>query len=535
MSIGTWVDQGIVISNATGHSPFVPNVIYEGNAQILSGTVFKMWYSGLSTAHTYYAESTDGLAWTQYASNPVISGQCFTKIFKNGSIYYAFTSTGSFPPTNINVYTSTDGLAWTLQKANALTAGGSGAWDHAVLCQMQVLDIVGGTWYAYYSGSASSTNALQNYPAGLATSTDGVNWTKSASNPVITTGGIQTDFTFQKIGTAYYGWSQVRLADIPGADLAFPSDISRFSATSPTGPWTALGTPTIYRTLTGEGVGITLGQVADPCLVAANGNLYMYYTADVNGTLGSNFTLNCAIATGLTVTQLVQTYEGVQNVPIPDGLSLQLNTLQSDNFTRANANPIGGSWSPLVTGHTAQILSNKVTSSTAGTPGDSYFNAQTWPNDQWSQITLGTIGSTSFAGIYVRMGTSGVQQGYAFVITGGTGSSTGWNLQKFVSGTFTSLSTGTIGPVASGDKLTLAVVGTQLSAYWNGVLVVVQTDSALTSGSAGFEVDALTSTANAAITAWQGGSIVSAPAIPLIVGQSNSVQHFGYGYGFAQL
>lgn len=514
-TIGTWVDQGTIISNATGHNPLVPNVLFEANAQILSGTVFKMWYTALSApVGIYYAESTDGLTWSQFASNPVIANHIEAKIFKNGSTYFLYA--GNFPtPTQIDVYTSTDGINWTLQKSAALVVGTAGAWDSAVLTQLQVLDIVGGVWYGYYAGSATTSPTLQHYPAGLATSTDGINWTKSPSNPIIT-GNIQTDFTFAKISGVYYGWSQITLADVPSPDLAFPSDVSRFSALNPAGPWTQFSTPTLYRTLAAQGVGITNGQLADPSLVSDGTNLWMYYSADTNGVTGTARTIGVAKAASTTLAQLVLTSEGVQNVPIPDGLNLQLLSLASDNFTRANANPIGGNWSPLVAGSTAQLLSNAVTSHTAGTPGDSFWNALTWPADQWSTITLGTIVNGSFAGAYVRMSTGGVQTGYRLVLSGGTGSaSSTLTLQKVVAGAFTQLGIVTQ-EVNVGDTLTVCVIGTEVSAYWNQVLLFVAVDAVIATGASGFEVDAVTSVNNVKITGWSGGTFQAAPPIPPI-------------------
>src|SRR5579859_6671622 len=132
--IGTWVNQGTIISSAVGGQPLVPNVIFESGAKILSGTVFKMWYSSLSNGGINYAESPDGVTWTQFASNPVIAAAGFGKIFKNGSTYYAYVgNSGGALPTAVNVYTSTDGVTWTLAKSNALVVGGVGTWDSATV------------------------------------------------------------------------------------------------------------------------------------------------------------------------------------------------------------------------------------------------------------------------------------------------------------------------------------------------------------------------------------------------------------------
>jgi hypothetical protein len=305
----TWTNEGTVISLG---GAWQPNVIYEGNAKILSGNVFKMWYSSFVTGNVYYAESTDGLSWTQYSGNPILTGVSYIKVYKYGGTYYLYGSPDSGnqgPSTQINAYTSSDGLTFALAKSSALTTSGS-SWNSQWVAQLCVVDVVSGTWYGYYTGSNSATQ----YTMGLATSADGINWTPGGSNPVIIYGG-PSNFSFIKIGSTYYGWSQVTLP-IYGVTQA-PNDIMRFSATNPSGPWTPLGTPTYYRTLISEGGGNLTGQVSDPCISAANGNVYMWYSADSTAWNPTNSVINAAIAYGMTVAQLVQTKEGIVGSPIP--------------------------------------------------------------------------------------------------------------------------------------------------------------------------------------------------------------------------
>jgi len=69
-----------------------------------------------------------------------------------------------------------------------LTKGGGSSWDqdHA---RMASVVYAGGTWYLYYSGINGST-----IQCGLATSADGLTFTKHASNPILTpTGQGRTD------------------------------------------------------------------------------------------------------------------------------------------------------------------------------------------------------------------------------------------------------------------------------------------------------------------------------------------------------
>ena len=95
MNIGVSTEWSVVVAPVSGDTPGQPNVLYEGGAKILSGTVFKMWFGTLNGM--CYAESTDGISWTRYSSNPVAvpAGSAsagwtgYPKIFKNNGTYYA--------------------------------------------------------------------------------------------------------------------------------------------------------------------------------------------------------------------------------------------------------------------------------------------------------------------------------------------------------------------------------------------------------------------------------------------------------------
>src|SRR5579859_1786783 len=70
---GVWQKQGVIIpaiaADLATSGPGTSNnsqILFEGNAQILSGTVYKMLFSGGSSI--YYAESLDGRRWTRSAS-----------------------------------------------------------------------------------------------------------------------------------------------------------------------------------------------------------------------------------------------------------------------------------------------------------------------------------------------------------------------------------------------------------------------------------------------------------------------------------
>ena len=77
----------------------------------------------------------------------------------------------------IGYATSTDGLSWTKVGAGALP-GPVGSWDKSYIHHPCVIKTAG-TYYMYYAGHAA--NDTHNN-IGLATSKDGVSWTKSGDS-----------------------------------------------------------------------------------------------------------------------------------------------------------------------------------------------------------------------------------------------------------------------------------------------------------------------------------------------------------------
>lgn len=511
--IGVWQRLGVLPSFQLGQ----PWVIYEGNAQIIStsGSVFKLWASGYGSG-LYYFESTDAITWYGYASNPVISGQGWARVYHIGSTYYCYSGLSTYPPTGgVNVYTSSDGLSWSLAKSSAIPFGNSGTWDAGAAMQMAIAGESGGTYYAYYAGYGGSSVG---WACGLATSTDLINWTKSPSNPIITN-GYPSAPTFASVGSEIYFWSQVV---IPGYTEALvnaePSDIGRYVSSSLTGPWTWQngGAPSIYRVTTEEGPGGYIspniaGQIADPCIVEANGNLYMFATASYNG--ATAYEVATYIAPNMTLAQLVAGGEGLLDIPIPTALSTQLPTTASDGF----ASSLSSQWAQLSTASgfcAAQWLSaNEIGAVTTGADADTWNKSVTWYPNQWAQVTVKACTGSS-VGVSLRQNMSGQATAYRFYWTGTAGTSGTFYIDLVNSGVVTHLVSGST-TVNLGDTLTGVVIANNLTFYQNGLLLaaVVQ-DSTIASGAAGFTVNAASSTANAAIGSFVGGSFLTIPPTP---------------------
>ena len=512
LSNNIWNARGVVVSAAQAGNP---TVMYEAGAQILSpnadGKIFKMWH-GFNGVN--YRESSDGLTWS--AATLLLSGAValYPRIYKNGSTYYAYVTTGN--PQHIDVYTSSDGITFTLAQASAIVQ--SQYWENTGVVQLNITTIDGGgTWYGYYTGWTGGTEPFTTFYMGLATSTDGIHWTKNALNPIITTN--TSNFTWQQVSGNFYGWSS---SYEPGnhrvSGTGFVnSPMSRWVASSPGGPWIRTPASTYYLTTAAELATEVDSSPVDPCILEANVNgvvgTYLYYTVTNSGTASG---IGCA-TTSLTLAQLVATQEGVQNSPVVwPGLTASPNFFQlaSDVFSGGDANPIAGNWTQLSAAAgfgTAQIVSHLVEPSTVNTDGTSFYNAVSFPNDQWSSVTISACAATSKVGVAVRQNTSGTLTAYRLYWSGALGGSGTWTLQRYLNGSAVSLDTGTI-TVNAGDVLTLAVVGTNLYAYYNGFIFATASNSAIASGAAGFVVFDSSAVANAQISSWSGGNANVQPA-----------------------
>lgn len=168
-----------------------PAVIYDSVAQ-----TYRMWYTADSEGRyvVFYATSADGLHWTKYSGNPVLKpgtgnewdgvhARCSAVVF-DGEIYrmYYFGS-GVNSREQIGLATSSDGIHWEKYPHNpVLQPSASGAWDDVLVYHPEVY-FDGETFYMWYAGYNGVT-----VRGGLATSADGVQWSKHPNNPVLKLG-----------------------------------------------------------------------------------------------------------------------------------------------------------------------------------------------------------------------------------------------------------------------------------------------------------------------------------------------------------
>lgn len=255
---GTWIKQGSnpVLTDSQGINE--PNVIYEGNPQILTGqtNVYKMWYRvGWDVGNINYAESTDGLTWTKYSSNPVISGgkEYCPHIFKYNGMYYCYVhhalTLGVFD-SGFSRLISNNGINWAVDAPHCLTTGSG--WENYNLGNPFVW-VEDGQWKMIYEAMGTQWNL------GYATSSDGKTWTKYSGNPVLIDGGGPYVI---KVGNTYYMWYHAG---------QLPTDIYLATSTNLI-TWTKLGL-VLRRTLPWEA-----SQVADPTILVVGTEVWMWYT-----------------------------------------------------------------------------------------------------------------------------------------------------------------------------------------------------------------------------------------------------------------
>jgi len=180
---GTWDDAHVYMSS-----------------MIKDGSTYKMWYVGHDGTNTRigYATSNNGTSWTKYASNPVLNlgaggtwdntNLQYLTVIKDESTYKMWYSGHDGTKWRIGYATSSDGISWTKHASNpVLNIGAGGTWDDLHAYLSSVLKDSDGTYKMWYSGHDSS-----NVRFGYASSNDGINWTKYASNPVLDLGAEGT-------------------------------------------------------------------------------------------------------------------------------------------------------------------------------------------------------------------------------------------------------------------------------------------------------------------------------------------------------
>ena len=323
--VGTVLPAGFTADQS---NLYEPSVIHESGCVVLTSPCFKAWFTaGWGTTNINYAESLDGVNWTRYLSAGVpvnvVAGHARSSVFKKGSTYYMYAT--PLPAQNqIDQYTSSDGVTWTLAHAAVLTLGAGGHWDDTHFANTFVWVESGPAWNMIYEANHGG-----NWSLGLATSTDGITWAKSGSNPILS--NVSAPFVYPRTpGSLYYLWVNSGF---------LPSDIWLYSSTNLT-TWTkVLPWPALWRTFSDEGPLGLVGQVADPFLVEVDGQTYFYYTATVDGSQQSGaFHLKLAVSNTGLANAVVSDPSSLLNGPRDQSVHYNLT---GTNFPCSTANTVG--------------------------------------------------------------------------------------------------------------------------------------------------------------------------------------------------
>lgn len=188
---------------------------------IFDGTTYHMWYDGVdgNNRRIGYATSSDGIAWTKYAANPILDlgpsgtwddeGVHQPSIIFDGTTYHLWYTGDDGSNSRIGYATSPDRVTWTKVAGNpVMDLGAPGNWDEVAVGGPSVISD-GTSYQMWYGGIDASTTGRTGY----ATSPDGVTWTKFAGNPVMDVGGSGTwDESFAHVrgvifdGNTYHMW-----------------------------------------------------------------------------------------------------------------------------------------------------------------------------------------------------------------------------------------------------------------------------------------------------------------------------------------
>jgi len=189
---------------------------------VYNESVYHMWYTGNNTSGVNrlgYATSPDKIVWTKYANNPVMdvgppgtwddAGILFGDIIFTDSIYQLWYTGWDSTNLRIGYATSPDGINWIKYAGNpVLKLGEAGSWDSAGVTQPTIV-CHDSTYHMWYTGGKEMIPGIPflniSFP-GYATSSDGINWTKYAGNPISNDPSVVSSGDAYCDGSTYHMW-----------------------------------------------------------------------------------------------------------------------------------------------------------------------------------------------------------------------------------------------------------------------------------------------------------------------------------------
>jgi predicted GH43/DUF377 family glycosyl hydrolase len=259
-----------------------PTVMYDSTEG-----VFRMWFISQPYGGTGFFVSTalspDGQEWFLSFENPVmrtslsgfdVQSLQSPKVLRDGDEYKMYyTGFDNVGITRIGLATSIDGVTWQKYSGNPILAPDSAGWDSRLIGWSDVLK-KDSTYYIWYNGDSLGGSHWSGI--GLATSSDGVHWTKHPGNPVFQGGGTGWDGFEVATPTVVFKDS---LFYMVYQGLATPGPYSfGWAYSSDAIHWVRGGlSPIIVKTDSWENVTIGTSDV-----VSLGGKFYMWYSG-LNG------------------------------------------------------------------------------------------------------------------------------------------------------------------------------------------------------------------------------------------------------------
>ncbi|HSP88120.1 MAG TPA: hypothetical protein VLN45_08295 [Ignavibacteriaceae bacterium] len=177
----------------TSQNSYYDNYGVSQPAMIRDGNLFKMWYlgdGGSAKGYVLYAESEDGIDWTHPHSGPVLFPGSQSNwdswavhpgsVIKEDGIYKMYYTgwANTYGHWQVGLATSTDGINWVKNPSPVLTGNSNNEYQVVATSVIKIEN----TYYMYYNAG----HYQQSWTINLATSVDGINWTKHSGNPILT-------------------------------------------------------------------------------------------------------------------------------------------------------------------------------------------------------------------------------------------------------------------------------------------------------------------------------------------------------------
>ena len=282
-SLWKWRANPVVSKGTSG--AWDDEAVYEPCILFAKGK-WHMYYVGYSGSEYAIglATSPDGLTWSKYASNPVLSkgssgAPDVTEVrdpfvlYEDGTFKMWYTGVNSATP-SICYATSATGTSWTKYASNPVITKPTSGWGSSVIGDPCVIR-VDTSYYMYLSGASTANEEL----VGFASSTNGIAWTLSSSNPII-----------QKAPSGEFGTQEIKDVAVfrdgatfgmyfSGRDSAIGQYKLGFAWSSNGVKWAR--SPRIELDLSGSGW--DSNQIQSPSVAWADDCLLMCYEGDAGG------------------------------------------------------------------------------------------------------------------------------------------------------------------------------------------------------------------------------------------------------------